>query len=419
MHVHIGNTQTQFGPRPFRLDLDKAQFRHGWLLGKSGTGKSTMLKSVIVEAIRDGCGIAVIDPHGDLVYDIFNYIPSWRKDDLVYLDPESSRAPDLGVFDHPDKEKAAQALLSLLEAHAGAGWGPETAHIFRNAIDAVLETHKHPNMLPVARFIMDTAYAERLLIRCKNPTVQFFYNQYFKELKPQDRARAFSHPLNKVEELLRPGLQEFLCQKKSLNFVSIMDRQKILLCRVPKGIMGERPARVLGSLILSKINLASFRRKKRSKAFFVVIDEIHNFTDGIDFETMLAESRKAGVHYIFATQTTAQMRDEARRIFNDRIAFGNASHIFSFRVSGEDSEEIAKNFGNEDTAPELVLLPNYEFKALTMTDGAPVPSERVTLIDRPEMAGDELPARKAISWASANTGTPKSEIEAQIMKALA
>jgi hypothetical protein len=419
MHVHIGNTETHFGPRPFHFDLDKAQFRHAWLLGKSGTGKSTLLRNILVTAIRSGCGIALIDPHGDLVYDIFNYIPSWRKDDLIYLDPESSRAPDLGVFDHPDKEKAAQALLSLLEAHAGAGWGPETAHIFRNAIDAVLETHKHPNLLPVARFIMDSAFAEQLLLRCKNPTVRFFHTQYFKELKPQDRARAFSHPLNKVEELLRPGLREFLCQKKALNFVSIMDRGKLLLCRVPKGVMGERPARVLGSLILSKINLASFRRKKRNKAFFVVIDEIHNFTDGIDFETMLAESRKAGVHYIFATQTTAQMRDEARRIFNDRIAFGNASHIFSFRVSGEDSDLIAKNFGNEYTAPELVLLPNYQFKALTMDKGEPMPSDRVMLIDRPAMTGEELPARKAIAWASANTGTPKPEIEAQIMKALA
>jgi hypothetical protein len=124
MNVHIGNTDTNFGPRPFHLDLDKAQFRHAWLLGKSGTGKSTLLRNIIVEAVRDGCGIAVIDPHGDLIYDIFNYIPAWRKDDLIYLDPESTRAPDLGVFDNPDKEKAAQALLSLLEAHAGTGWGP-------------------------------------------------------------------------------------------------------------------------------------------------------------------------------------------------------------------------------------------------------------------------------------------------------
>jgi hypothetical protein len=265
---------------------------------------------------------------------------------------------------------------------------------------------------------MDMKFAEQTLLKCKNPTVEFFHTQYFKDLKPQDRARAFSHPLNKVEELLRPGLREFFCQKKSLNFVSIMDRQKILMCRVPKGLMGERPARVLGSLILSKINLASFRRKKRNKQFIVVIDEIHNFTDGIDFETMLAESRKNGVHYVFASQTTAQMRDEARRIFNDRIAFGNASHIFSFRVSGDDSEAISKNFGDKDNAPELVLLPNYQFKALTMQDGQPVASDPVMLIDRPDMEGDEMAARRAMAWASENTGTPKDEVNRQILAAL-
>ena len=91
------------------------------------------------------------------------------------------------------------------------------------------------------------------------------------------------------------------------------------------------------------------------------MDEIHNFTDGIDFETMLAESRKYGIHYLFATQTTQQMRDEDRRIFNDRIAFGNCSHIFSFRVSGDDSEKIAVNFGNKNIAESLVRLPNYQF----------------------------------------------------------
>ena len=195
--------------------------------------------------------------------------------------------------------------------------------------------------------------------------------------------------------------------------------QKILLCRVPKGIMGERPAKVLGSLILSKLNLASFRRKKRAKQFLVIVDEIHNFTDGIDFETMLAESRKYGIHYLFATQTTQQMRDEDRRIFNDRIAFGNCSHIFSFRVSGDDSEKIAVNFGDKgDILESLVKLPNYQFVAWTMNENQPELSAPVQLTDKPPLYGDELPARKAIAWAMDNTGTPKQEIDKQIDHAL-
>ena len=418
MLVNAGHTLTQFSEKPFVVDLDRRQFRHGWLLGKSGTGKSTLLRNFIVEAIRNDFGIAVIDPHGDLVFDILNYIPERRLKDIIYIDPESDRVPDLGIFDHPDKEKAVQAFMSLMEAHAGRGWGPETAHILRGATDAVIELVKRPTIIPIYKILARATYANDLLATSKNPLVQDFYQQYFKDLKPIERARNFSHPLNKVEELLRPGLREFLCQKRSINFQNVMDKQKILLCRIPKGLMGERPAKVLGSIILSKINLASFRRKKRGKQFLVVADEIHNFTDGIDFETMLAESRKYGVSYLFATQTTQQMRDEERKIFNDRIAFGNCSHIFSFRVSGDDSDKIAVNFGDREIAEQLVKLPNYQFVAFTMENGQPVLSDPVILTERPESAGDEVPARKAIAWAAHNTGTPKAEIEKQIAQTL-
>ena len=416
MTITVGNTLTSFGDKPFFVDLDKSQFRHAWLLGKSGTGKSTLLRNIIVGAIRADFGVAVIDPHGDLVYDVFNYIPQSRKRDLVYIDPESARAPDLGIFDGIDPEQTTQSLLSLLEALSGLGWGPETASTFRNAIDAIMETVKRPTMLHLARFIGDSRYAGKLLEKCANPTVKAFHYKYFTEFKALDRARAWSHPNNKVEELMRPGVREFLCQKKSLNFVSILDRQKLLLCRLPKGIMGERPAKLLGSLILSKLNLASFRRKKRNRPVLVVVDEIHNFLAGVDFETMLAESRKNGIHYVFATQTIRQMRKSGDD--NDAIAFGNASHIFGFRMSAADSDDVAANFGDEESARELVMLPNYHFKALTMKDGQPVASDPVALTDRPLMLGDEMQARKAMAWASENTGTPKTEIAKQILNAL-
>ncbi|HLY39687.1 MAG TPA: type IV secretion system DNA-binding domain-containing protein [Terracidiphilus sp.] len=418
MQLPLGYTQTIGGQKSFTIDLDRSQFRHGWLLGKSGTGKSTLLRNVIVAALREQIGVAVIDPHGDLIYDVFNYLPQDRLEDVVYIDPENDRAPDLGIFDHPDKEKAVQAFMSLMEAHSGRGWGPETAHILRGATDAVLELEKHPSILHIYKVLARDEYAKELMGRSENPLVQDFYKQYFEDLKPQERARNFSHPLNKVEELLRPGLREFLSQHRHLSFNGIMDRQKILLCRIPKGLIGERPAKVLGSLILSKINLASFRRKKRNRQFLVVVDEVHNFTDGIDFESMLAEGRKFGIHYLFATQTTQQMRDEERRIFNDRIAFGNTSHIFSFRVSGDDSEKIALNFGDKDIAESLVKLQNYHFVSFSMHENAPVLSDPVELIDKPDIVGDEVSARKAIEWAKANTGTEKPEIEKQISRAL-
>jgi hypothetical protein len=215
---------------------------------------------------------------------------------------------------------------------------------------------------------------------------------------------------------MRPGVREFLCQKKNLNFVSVLDRQKILLCRLPKGLMGERPARVLGSIIISKLNLASFQRKKRNKPVLVIIDEAHNYLDLVDLDTMFAEGRKNGIHYILANQTIRQMKNSGND--NDAIAFGNASHIFSFRISASDSEQVASNFGNEEVDRELVMLPNYHFKALTMRDGTPVASDPVALTDRPELVGDEMQARKAMAWAAENTGTPKAEIAKQIAQAM-
>jgi energy-coupling factor transporter ATP-binding protein EcfA2 len=416
MNINVGTSLTSFGEKPFTIDLNKAQFRHAWLIGKSGCGKSTLLRNLVNGAIRAGYGVVVVEPHGDLIHDCFNYIPDSRKKDLLYIAPDTDRAPGLGIFEGTDPERVVQSAMSLFEALSGIGWGPETASIFRNAIDAIMEAVKHPTILHLARFLGDSRYADKILKKCENPTVQAFHYKYFVEFKPLDRARAWSHPNNKVEELMRPGVREFLCQKKNLNFVSVLDRQKILLCRLPKGLMGERPARVLGSIIISKLNLASFQRKKRNKPVLVIIDEAHNYLDLVDLDTMFAEGRKNGIHYILANQTIRQMKNSGND--NDAIAFGNASHIFSFRISASDSEQVASNFGNEEVDRELVMLPNYHFKALTMRDGTPVASDPVALTDRPELVGDEMQARKAMAWAAENTGTPKAEIAKQIAQAM-
>src|ERR1700735_1926059 len=416
MTIQLGTSLNSFGEVPFEIDLGKSQFRHAWVIGKSGTGKSTLLRNLAVSIIQSGAGLAVQEPHGDLIYDLLNYLSVQDLERLTFISPDSDRAPDIGLFHHPDKELALQTFLSIIEAKSGQGWGPETAHILRAATDAALELCPNPSILDVYKILARPKYAKELLSHSQNPLLQDFYQQYFVDLKPIERARNFSHPLNKIEELLRPGIREFLCQKKHLSFNGIMDRSELLFASLPKSKMGDRPAKTLGQLILSKINLASFQRKKRNRPFFVIIDEIHNFIGGIDFETMLAESRKFGVHYIFATQTLEQMRQAGE--LNDRIAFGNFSHIFSFRTNAKDALDIAANFGNEDTAPELVMLKNYHFKALTMDDGTPMASNSVSLAQYPEMTGREIPARKDTQDAKDNTGVPKDQVNLYIEKAL-
>lgn len=406
MKLSLGTFLTREAEADFSVQITRKQFRHAWIPGKSGTGKSTLLRNIVANAINEGFGLLVIDPAGDLIDDCLDYVPQSRIRDLLYLGPDSDPVPGIGFFGDPNKELAIQTAMSIIEAHSGSGWGPQTAHILRNDLDAILEHIPRASILHATRFLSEPDYTKKLALTSENPLVRFFYDEFFKDLKPADRARAFSHPQNKLEEMIRPGLIEHLCQETPLDFLHILDDRKVMFCRLPKGKMGERPAQVLGSLILSALHLATMRRKKRSKPFLVVIDEIHNFIHGIDFETMLAESRKYGVHYIFATQTIKQMGDNAD------IAFGNVSHIFSFRVSASDSDKISDNMGIPLADESLVKLGNYEMAALTMIDNKPVTQKRVGVHQYPRLElkrGDfTVPARKAIRWAKNNTpGTPR------------
>ncbi|HVB33753.1 MAG TPA: TraM recognition domain-containing protein [Patescibacteria group bacterium] len=411
MDIELGFKTTPGGDVPFFIN----PHLHTWLLGKSGTGKSTAMLAGIVGAMRTHQGLAVEDPHGDLIDQALQYVPLDRLKDVVLIDLQSPKLPGVGYFDGKNKELSLQNFMSNIEARAGKGWGPRTAEILRGAADAVLDAYKAPTILDVYKVLSRKWFADSLMRQSKNPLVQDFYTRWFsKQVSAKDRMEAFSHPLNKIDELMRPGVREIVAQKKSLRWDRLMDERKIVFIRLPKGEIGTNPAKIIGALCLMNINLAAPRRKKRRNQFTVFVDEIHNFLDGIDFEMMLAELRKYGVNFFFATQTTAQMRDEDRKIWNDEIAFGNCSTVISFRVGGKDSEKIALNCADEDGAPSLVRLANYNFYAWTLRDGLPVLEGPVTTYPAPEKRGDEVPVQKALAWARENTGTKRSIVEADI-----
>jgi hypothetical protein len=401
-------------PNPFYLHLSKdAGFRHMWVLGKSGTGKSTFLKLLIAEAIREGFGVWVIDPHGDLIADAAHHMPASRVRDLMLIDPESRKIPDIGILDYPDKERALRIVMTLFEAHGSDGWGRQTASILRNLTRAALELHDHANVVHIYKLLADDEYAHRMLEKCKNPLTRKFHGSWW-GMQKKDRMNAFSHPLNKIEELMEPGLVEFFGQKKSLNFRKLMDEQKIVFCRLPKAYLEERAAQILGSFIMMKLKVEATRRKRRSKPVFIIADEYHNFIKGIDVDTTFGESRKFGTHYIVTSQTRSQLGENA-----DVIA-GNVSHIIAFRMAAVDAKEITENFGeNRADFSDLVMLPNFKFRALTMNADDPMSTEKIALLSKPELFGDEAPARKAMAWAAENTGVEKKLVLKRVGEQLA
>lgn len=414
--VEIGYEFTAFGERTVEVDA----LLHTLLIGKSRTGKSTAMLGMMVGAARAGLGFECVDPHGTLISAFLNYVPKDRLDDIVIIDPLSHKIPGLGYFDAESTELATQFFMSNMEARSGRGWGARTAEVFRGAADAVSDFFKRPTILEIYRFLTRDDFALAIMEKSKNPLVQdFCHNWYSSEVKPRDRREAFSHPRNKIDELMRPGVREFVTQKSSLDFAKLMDSKKIVLVSVPKGKIGSMPAKTIGTLALMNTMLAAFNRKKPQNRFPIFIDEAHNFLDGIDFETALAEAAKQGINYVLGTQTLAQMRDEERKIFNDDIALGNVSSVISFRVSGRDSQKIALEFADVNAAPNLVKLENYTCYTWATLDNKPILKGPVVTFPAPEKWGDEVAPEKALAWARNNTGTERALIEADYLKRIA
>jgi DNA helicase HerA-like ATPase len=389
------------------------------ILGKSRTGKSTAMLLAIAGALRAGLSCVVIDPHGSLIEQALHYIPQSRLKDLVLIDPTADKIPGFGFFDAKDVELSAQDFQEIMEVRSGKGWGPETARTFRNTTDATLEFFKRPTVLPIYQMLMREEFAQKILGKSKNPLVQDFYNFWFsKEIKARDRMTAFSHPLNKIDEFLRPGVREILLQRNTVKWEQLLDSRKIVFINLQKAKIGRKPAQIIGNLALMNIVRAAWRRKRPDRKVPVFVDEAHNFLDGIDLELMLAESAKRGVVYHLGDQNLTQMRNEDMKIFNDEIALGNCSSIISFRVSGKDAPRLTEEFGDELEPRHLVRLPNYTFYAWTLSDGSPVLKGQATTYAAPALYNDEVPYESALAWGRENTGTDKAAVEADILKRL-
>jgi hypothetical protein len=397
---------------PFTFNLSRKQFQHALVIGKTATGKSTFLRNTAAEIMRAGLGLVMIDPHEDLIDDCANYVPDWRKNDLVYIDPKNGKIPGIGLFDYADKHLNLRILMTLLKAFAEDGWGKQTASIFRNMIRAVLELFERPTLINLYMMLADDDYANAMLSKCKNPLTRKFHKLYWSFTK-KERIERFSNPLNKIEELMEPGLVEFFGQAEGLNFRKLMDDQKIVFIKIPKSYLEERDARLLGAFIMMKFKVEASRRKNRARQCFIIADEFHNFITGIDVEGMFAESRKYGTHYIVASQTGRQLKE------NFDVVLGNVSHIFAFRLNAGDAKIIAENFGDDDDKyKQFVKTKNYHFLALTMTDGQPIPSNEIKLNEFPPPYDHLLPARKAMAWARENTGRNKEDITREINEVL-
>jgi hypothetical protein len=396
----------------FSIDTSK----HINLEGMSGVGKSTLLVNLFIEHIRQGHGGLFIDPHGDTADQIAQLIPKNRMRDFIWIDPDATHVPPLNPIhstNPDDLELAKEALITILKSLAGDSWGPETERVIRNALDAVCKRFKTATPVHLFRFVGDDAFRKKVLARTDDPFLKMFQEQYDEKLRTSEQMSKFSPAINKLGMLMRPAILAMVGQTMSLDFLDVMNKNRIVVCRFSKGRLGEEPAQILGSLIVSMVSIAALRREKQKKRppFMLVADEVHNFVHGGRFGTLLAESRKYAITLVLATQGMYQLP------FADDV-FSNCPTQIVFNVSGKDAKQIAENWNDENvTASHITSQSRYTFYCRTFKDNSPGAH---FVIGRPNIQkrGDEANTTKLIKQSLMRWGTSRKDVENNIRKFL-
>lgn len=358
--------------------IPQVRNRHTALFGKSGVGKTTLLRNMILWDIWNGSGVTVIDPHGQLIDEILENIPRSRTNDVIYFKPSHrERVSSLNILEPVPTEYhplVVSSIVSTFKTIWANAWGAQSEYLLTNFCFALLAQKKPTSLLDILRLITDATYREKVFAQTDDGILHMFHRTYTYDWDDDQRARASAPILNKVSAFAtNPLLRSVIGQhRSSFDIREVMDEGKILLCDLSKGALGSDISSLLGSLITTKLYLAALSRqdtpeKDRIPHYFY-IDEVHNFTHGIDLSAILAEARKYRLSLTVATQTLAQLRRH-----NDEVVpaiFGNCGTLVSFRVSGDDATLLAKEFASDVIATQLENLPDYDLYLRTLAVAA-------------------------------------------------
>ena len=345
---------------------------HMYIIGQTGTGKTTLLETMIGQDMKNGQGLAVLDPHGDFVDQIAKLVPEERKKDVIYFNAPDPECPygfnplrDVPAHQRP---LAAAGLLEAFQKIWANTWGPRMEYILHNTLLTLLE-QPGATLADVPRLYTDEVYRRKVVARLTNPHVRRFWHLEFEKYTPRHKTESLSPIQNKVGAFLsNPVVYRIMTEgRENLDMRRIMDEGKILLVNLAKGRIGSDNSSLLGAMIVSHLGLAALSRadipEHARRDFFLYLDEFQNFTT---FSTadMLSELRKYRLNLTMAHQYLGQLDEEVR----DAI-FGNVGTKIAFRIGLRDAEIIEKEFYPDFNAHDLINLPNFHIYLKLMIDG--------------------------------------------------
>lgn len=367
----VGTRTIWGGRQPF--GFEHADRRHHlYCIGKTGTGKSSLLFNLLLQDMRAGHGVGLIDPHGSLAEAMLDTVPSDRTEDVVYFDPAD---PDYSVgfnllqnIGDEHRHRVASGLVRAFKAAWHESWGVRLEYILYASFAALLEC-SNTSILGLPRMLVDRRYRRWIVEQVSDPIVRAFWITEYENYDERFRKEAIAPLQNKVGQLLMsPPVRRVLGQvKRKVDPRFMMDNRRIFIANLAKGRLGDDKANLLGAILTTSFELAAMQRVDVQETarpdFFLYLDEFQNFSTE-SFASILSEARKYHLSLTLSHQYTAQLPDRLRQ-----AVFGNAGSIISFRVGESDAKILADEYGSGYTASTFSSLGNYEIVVKMLCGG--------------------------------------------------
>ena len=377
--LYLGKSTFRGLSKPVYMSEDDRR-RHMYIIGKTGTGKSEFLKDMIMQDIRAGKGLALIDPHGDLVEDVLPMIPPQRAEDVILFDPSDTTRPMamnmLEAQTEEQKHFVVSSIIGLMyklfDPHQTGIIGPRFEHAVRNAMLTVMSEPGN-TFIEVVRILTDAAFVQELLPKVQDPIVRRYWTDQIAQTSDFHKSEVLDYITSKFGRFVtNKMIRNIIGQSISaFNFRKVMDEGKILLVNLSKGRIGEENSSFLGLILVPKILVAAMSRqdmpKDQRRDFFLYVDEFQNFATP-DFAQILSEARKYKLNLIVANQFIGQMEEEVKNAI-----FGNVGTLVSFRVGVTDANYLQHEFQPIFAEADLINVERFNCYIKTLVNTEPVP----------------------------------------------
>ena len=417
--IYRGQTRNIFMSEADRM-------RHMYIIGRTGTGKTELLKQMIIQDMRAGNGLCFLEPHGDGIEELLEMVPPERAEDVVVFDPADQERPigfnPMSVKNVDEIYQVASSIINLMyklfDPNKTGMVGARFEHAVRNIMLTVV-VEKGAGFIEIVRALTDSKYVQELLPRVKDPVVKRYWTDQIAQTSVFHKSEVLDYITSKFGRFVTNRMiRNIIGQSETtLDFRAAMDEGKIVFLKLAKGLIGEEDSNFLGLVLAPKILQAALSRQDVPRAerrpFYFYVDEFQNFATP-DFAQMLSEARKYNLGLILANQFVSQVDEQVR----DAI-FGNVGTLMSYRVGVQDASILAKSFAPTFNEADLTNIGSQNIYVKSIVNGTPVPPFSMSVwrdLEKEKAHGSSEVARLVKELSALKYGRDRAEVEEEIMR---